>query len=108
MAKQFYNVEFPTPGEDKTPKTIHFDKPVKKICVHFNNHLVAFSVGAVQDLTNYFVCNVYFDNVIDFQSANTGKGVTDITLWPFSGSNAIYVTVSVIEYGSDGDNEYFK
>ena len=61
----------------------------------------------VGSLTNFYLPSntpVY----LDFQSANSGKSVTSLEFKSFSTELNSDIYVSVVEYGSDGDNDWFK
>lgn len=46
---------------------------------------------------------------IDLQSANGGKGCTSLGVESGSSSQTTaYLYVSIVEYGSDGDNDWYK
>ena len=104
MARQFYTIGVQSAT---TPSVIHFDKPVRKIQVSVLSNHVAVAVGTEIVTDRMMIYGVYNNGLIDFQSANTGKGVQDLAFWRFSGESATQVSVSVVEYGSDGDNEFF-
>ena len=104
MARQFYTIAVQSAT---TPVIIHFDKPVRKIRVAVLSNYIAVSVGTEIDTDRMMIFSVYNNGLIDFQSANTGKGVQDLACWRFGGEGAARLAISVVEYGSDGDNEFF-
>ena len=44
----------------------------------------------------------------DMQSANGGKGCTSLDVQSGSSQSISSVHVSIVEYGSDGDNDWYK
>lgn len=44
----------------------------------------------------------------DLQSANGGKGCTSLIVQAGASQTVSVVHVSIVEYGSDGDNEWYK
>lgn len=81
-----------------------FVQPVRKVMVVASRSLALRIAGLG---TQFYVPGnqaVYFD----FQSGNTGKGVTSLEFKSFSADASVDVYVSVSEYGSDGDNDWFK
>lgn len=85
-------------------RSMTFVQPVRKVMIIASRALVLRIVGSG---TPFYVPSnqiVYFD----FQSRNTGKGVTSLEFKGFSADTSVDVYVSVSEYGSDGDNDWFK
>lgn len=103
--KQFYSFTLSDTGD---PVVVHFNQPVRKILINVLSSFVACSVGLAKDGENMFIIGSLQDIVIDFQRANTGKSVQDLTFWRYSGTGSTRVSISVEEYGSDADNAYFK
>ena len=102
--KQFYNVRAPAGQSTATP--LKFEKPVRKIYVTATtntNIFLQFSNGAA---SAYFPIYAGQYAIIDFQGANNGGGVTDI--YVASGQNECYVAVSVIEYGTGGNIDWYR
>ena len=105
MARQFYTTTVVSTSE---PVVIHFEKAVRKIYVSVLSNFVALSVGTAIDTSKMLILGLHSDGMIDFQSANTGKGVQDLALLKYGAEGGARVCISVVEYGSDGDNEFFK
>lgn len=104
--RQFYSVIVPATGEGVV---IHFEQPVRKIVINSLSSFVACSIGTEKrDNANSFVMGALQNATLDFQRANTGKGVQDLVLWRYEGSGNTRVSISVLEYGSDGDNKFFE
>ena len=104
MARQFYTTTISSTSE---PVVIHFEKAVRKIYVSTLSNYVALSVGTAIDTSKVLILGLYSNGMIDFQSANTGKGVQDLALVKYGTEGAARVSISVVEYGSDSDNEFF-
>ena len=84
--------------------SITFVQPVRKVVIVTSRSLAMRIAGSA---TLFYVPSnqaLYFD----FQSGNTGKGVTSLEFKSFSVDTGADVYVSVSEYGSDGDNDWFK
>lgn len=90
-----------------TGTTVQFVKPVRKILVECDTLIglaIPFSDGNFSD---EFLCFPKQPVYLDFQSANNGGGVSSISLIPEVGGGGV-ARLSVIEYGSDGDNDWYK
>lgn len=83
---------------------ITFVQPVRKVMIVASRSLALRIAGSGSQF--YIPANqaLYFD----FQFGNTGKGVTSLEFKGFSADTSVDVYVSVSEYGSDGDNDWFK
>lgn len=103
--QQFYSVSL---KDENDVKTVHFIRPVRKIKVNVLTSTIACSIGTRKNGNKMLLLGVNTPGFLDFQSANTGKSVQDLTFWRFSGSGTTTVTISIVEYGSDGDNTYFE
>ena len=82
-------------------RSITFVQPVRKVMIVASRSLALRIAGLG---TQFYVPSnqaLYFD----FQSGNTGKGVTSLEFKGFSADTSVDVYVS--EYGSDGDNDWF-
>lgn len=84
--------------------TLTFVQPVRKIVVVAGRSAALRISGT--SVFFYIPANQVF--YLDFQSANSGKGVTSVEIKGFSADQAVDVYISVTEYGSDGDNEWYK
>lgn len=91
---------------DTAYSRIDFVKPVRKFMLIANRGcLLAVSKESGQGVPIYIPGGqaIYFD----MQSSNSGKGVTSLSCKSaVSGQNADFY-FSIIEYGSDGDNNWF-
>lgn len=97
--KQFYYISV-----TNVFRSITFVQPVRKVMIVASRSLAMRIAGLG---TQFYVPTsqaLYFD----FQSGNTGKGVTSLEFKGFSADTSVDVYVSVSEYGSDGDNDWFK
>lgn len=103
--RQFYTISVSDTGD---PVVVHFEKPVRKLQVNSLINYAGCSIGKTKQPDKAFVFGSYGVNTLDFQSANTGKGVEDMTFWRFTGTGSMTLSLSVVEYGSDGDNAFFE
>lgn len=103
--RQFYSVGV---SDVTSPVVVHFEKPIRKILCNVLSDFVAFSVGKEKQDSKMLFLGARQCCVVDFQSANTGKGVQDLTFWRYSGTGVARICISVVEYGSDGDNAFFE
>lgn len=103
--QQFYTAQVKDGGE---PVTIHFVRPVRKIMLNVITNYIGCSIGTEKNISKMLLLGYSHSGLLDFQSANTGKSVQDLTLWKHVGAGSSTVTISIIEYGSDGDNTYFE
>ena len=102
--RQFYKELI---GGSTGTTTVQFVKPVRKILVECDmliGLVIPFSDGNFSD---EFLCSPHQPLYLDFQSANNGGGVSSIRLIPEADGGGI-ARLSVIEYGSDGDNDWYK
>lgn len=103
--KQFY--AFQTSGVKDEEKDFEFVQPVLKMCVESSSDIaISIPFSDTSDSEHFILLGktpIYFD----FQSANNGGGVKRIRLT--SGSSPQIVRVSVIEYGTGGNNnDWYK
>lgn len=103
--QQFYAVRVEDGG---TPVTIHFVRSVRKIMLNVISSYIGCSIGTEKNVDKMLLLGSSHSGLLDFQSANTGKSVQDLTFWKHLGAGSSTLTVSIIEYGSDGDNTYFE
>lgn len=104
--RQFYSVTALSTGDGSV---IHFEQPVRKIVINTLASYIACSIGTEKkDLEHSFVTGALQNVELDFQRANTGKGVQDLVFWRYDGGSTTRVSISVSEYGSDGDNKFFE
>lgn len=97
--KQFYYLNAP----DTLYKTLTFTQPVRKCMVLVNR-------GGLVRVSNTgapFYIPAGQAIVFDLQSVNTGKGVTSLQCKSASSGNSTDFYFSIVEYGFDGDNEFF-
>lgn len=97
--KQFYYTSVPA-----NFKTITFVHPVRKVAIVSSKS----SAMRIAGDNTYFYIPANFPVYLDFQSANSGKSVVSLEFKSFSAENPSDIYVSVAEYGSDGDNDWFK
>ena len=102
--KQFYRIEAPA----GSTQVLQFDAPARKL-------LLVASRGSYISLP--YSNNMYSDRffippnvpvTVDFQSANGGKGCTSLGVESISAETPANLYLSIIEYGSDGDNDWYK
>ena len=103
--KQFYDVAVP----EKSTAWVElvFDAPVRKarIAITSNAYIGIAKTGEEPTTCYRFSAG---NQEFDFQSANTGKGITSLFVRALTDTaSAFNMYVSVTEYGSNGDNEYF-
>lgn len=103
--QQFYSFTVPEGG---VPFTQHFNPPVRKISISVLSNYVACSIGKAKTGDKMLVLGASEYATVDFQRANTGKSVQDLTFWKYSGEGASRVSITVSEYGSDADNTFFE
>lgn len=103
--QQFYSFTVPADG---TPIFLHFKHPVRKISISALSSFIALSVGKAKNGDKMLVVGALQYVTVDFQRANTGKSVQDLTFWKYAGEGASRVSVSVSEYGSYADNTFFE
>ena len=97
--QQFYYLSAP----DTSYKSITFKQPIRKYML-VTNRGGLFRVAPTA-IPFYVPAGtpIYFD----LQSVNTGKGVQSLECKSASSGNSADFYFSIIEYGSDGDNEFF-
>lgn len=103
--QQFYSFIVPASGE---PYIVHFKQPVRKISISVLSSFVAFSIGNAKNGDKMLILGALQYATVDFQRANTGKSVQDLTFWKYSGEGSSRVSISVSEYGSEEDNTFFE
>lgn len=103
--RQFYGFVIPDTG---APVVVHFDRPVRKVVVYPVASFIACSIGKTKSNGRMILMGAMQQVSLDFQRANTGKGVEDLTFWRYDGTRDTFLTISVEEYGTDGDNAYFQ
>lgn len=104
IVKQFYKETAPSDSIN----VIQFDAPVRKMLVTSSRAIFVLIPFA----NNIYSAPFYIpaNNVvnIDLQSANAGKGCVSIGLKSTAPDLSASVYLSIVEYGSDGDNEWYK
>lgn len=101
---QFYNIRVPA-GAERVP--LVFERPVRKITT--NSSAISYLLLKFTDGT-YSKPFTFPSNAVvnlDFQSANNGGGVQAVYLAPISDKD-YYFSVSVIEYGTGGNIDWYK
>lgn len=100
--KQFYRVDI-----HADERALVFEKPVRKLSItvsHDATIRLHFTDGSRSDEhTVYARTPVY----LDFQSANNGGGVSEIYLKAATPSGG-FMSVSIIEYGTGGNIDWYK
>ena len=85
----------------------NFNAPVRKITLStVRGCYVRLPYGG-GSYSESFLIPANYPTVIDFQSLNGGKGVSSIEVTAVA-DVATVLYMSVIEYGSDGDNDWYK
>lgn len=108
--QQFYVAKIP---EDASKSSrVNFVQPVRKMLVEadseariwllFDTETTATSRSS-PEFRIYAKTPVY----LDFQSANNGGGVSSIMIGGL-GDTSAFLRISVIEYGTGGNNEWYK
>ena len=100
--KQFYNIQAPGEGFE----WLQFDAPVRKLLVSTARGIAIPYRNATRSANFYIPPNNSV--LIDLQSANGGKGCASLGFSSISSDTATTVYLSVVEYGSDGDNDWYK
>ena len=102
--KQFYNIQV----SGTKYEYLQFDAPVRKLLVSTVRGL--FIVIPYRDGTDS--ANFYIppnnSALIDLQSANSGKGCARLGFRATTAEGTSIAYLSVAEYGSDGDNDWYK
>lgn len=84
-----------------------FEKPVRKLSITVSHDVTIelhFTDGSKSDsYTLYARTPVY----MDLQTANNGGGVSEIYVTPATASGG-FVSVSIIEYGTGGNIDWYK
>lgn len=102
---QFYNIKVPAGKAE--PSAIVFSRPVRKISVNstgFAHLTLKFSDGTHSPI---WLLAANETTLIDFQSANNGGGVPAI-YFNSDANKDYYVAVSVVEYGTGGNIDWYK
>lgn len=102
--KQFYRVEVSSKGDT----VFQFEAPVRKMVVTANRSLHMFLNYSNKTKSARFYVPLNVPIYIDFQSANGGKGCTSIGLSSVTPDTSTVCFISIVEYGSDGDNDWYK
>lgn len=102
--KQFYNIQAPGGGFEY----LQFDAPVRKLLVSTARGIyIAIPYRDATRSANFYI-PPNNSVLIDLQSANGGKGCASLGFSSISSDTAATVYLSVVEYGSDGDNDWYK
>lgn len=102
--KQFYEFVIP-PGGDARIR-MSFVRPVRKCTIWATSQArmaLKFSDGTFSEELRF---QANHEIPLDFQSANNGGGVSELYFMPASSLYYVYVTVS--EYGTGGDIDWYK
>lgn len=85
-----------------------FKKPVRKICIESNGDIFIRLDFSGDEKSVEFRIYAKTPTYLDFQSANNGGGVSGFSVRASkeSGSNAVYVSVG--EYATGGDIDWYK
>lgn len=100
--KQFYYVH----TQNGQARDIVFEKPVRKICLTSTtdcNVGIKFPDGSV---SKNFLVLAKTPLYLDFQSRNNGGGLKTLTFLSTEASGDVYI--SVCEYGTGGDIDWYK
>lgn len=102
--KQFYRLEAPAGSTG----VLHFDAPVRKMLVVVSRGVYI----SVPYSDNTFSVRFYIPPnmpvAVDLQSANGGKGCASLGVGSISSDTPANCYISIVEYGSDGDNDWYK
>ena len=101
--RQFYRML----ADNETPAICNFEAPVRKFVMTAGRGCyveIPYSDGTYSNMF-YVPGNtcIYFD----LQSVNGGKGCTSIAVVSGEATKA-GAYISIVEYGSDGDNDWYK
>ena len=100
--KQFYSVQLTS-----EEKAIVFEKPVRKLSISASFDATIklhFTDGSVSEAHTLYARNPLY---LDFQTANNGGGVSEIYLTEATKSGGV-ASVSIIEYGTGGNIDWYK
>lgn len=100
--KQFYRIEL-----SSEEKAIVFEKPVRKLSISasFDTSIrLHFTDGSKSESHTLYSRHPLY---LDFQSANNGGGVSAIYVTEATTSGG-FVSVSIIEYGTGGNIDWYK
>lgn len=101
--KQFYYVQ--TTGVKDNIVKVDFVRPVRKICIVSSGKIpirLSFASGRIDSFFLYKETPVY----LDFQSANNGSGIPFLEILDIGFAETICISVS--EYGTGGNIEWYK
>lgn len=100
--KQFYRMQI-----SSEEKAMVFEKPVRKLSISasFDTTIkLHFTDGSVSEAHTLYSRNPLY---LDFQTANNGGGVSAIYLTEATKSGG-FASVSIIEYGTGGNIDWYK
>lgn len=108
--QQFYAVS--TPGDLSKNTRLNFVQPVRKMLVEADSELriwLTFDSEATASTTSSPEFRIYAKTPVylDFQSANNGGGVPAIIVGDATGTST-QLRISVIEYGTGGNIDWYK
>ena len=86
---------------------IVFEKPVRKLSITVSHDVTIklhFTDGSTSDEHTIYARTPLY---LDFQTANNGGGVSEIYVTPATSSGG-FMSVSIIEYGTGGNIDWYK
>lgn len=100
--RQFYRVEILAEEQ-----AIVFEKPVRKLSIivsHDATFRLHFTDGSKSDEHTLYARTPFY---LDFQTANNGGGVSEIYVKAATSSGG-FMSMSIIEYGTGGNIDWYK
>lgn len=100
--KQFYRFGIPA-----VESALVFEKPVRKLSItvsHDATIKLHFTDGSISDEHTLYARTPMY---LDFQTANNGGGVSEIYVKQATSSGG-FMSVSIIEYGTGGNIDWYK
>ena len=102
--KQFYSTSS-TDSVDDIPR-VEFEQPVRKICIiATTDYLMTIDFSDKTQSSSYLIPS-RLPSYFDFQSANNGGGIKSLKFRSYGKQGMIHI--SVIEYGTGGNNDWYK
>lgn len=101
--RQFYRVE-----ARASEVSVIFDKPVRRMCIESNEDVFMYFRFSATERSSEFAIFARTPMCLDFQSANHGGGVPNIVLRAVDQAKSPQVFITISEYGTGGDINWYK
>ena len=102
--RQFYTLNS-TDSPDDVPR-VEFEQPVRKINITATTDYLMYIDFSDSTQSSSYLIIPRFQCYFDFQSANNGGGIKSLKFRSYGKKGTIYI--SVIEYGTGGNNDWYK